>query len=312
MAFNLDNLTAYVDQLSFEIISKAVLNTDLMGEIQVRPGLSAGKVAINLLEGDLDVTDRACGFEASGDITFSQVEIEIANKQVKMEVCVQDLRDYYLSQKMGASAYDETVPAEEIIVDFYIKKIKEYNEGYLINGDGTRPGLAQQITAANGANVVSGASAWTPSNALEEALDLYDAIGEAVKDRNDLIMVVSPAAYRALTRALVAANLYHFDSVGGNVIVELPGTNCKVVKSSGLINSNWAFAGPAGFIIAGVGLTDDMDQFKMMYDNFQDITKVAAYWRLGIAVHEVEQFASNGFNDPVPTPTPTPTPPPSA
>lgn len=308
MAFDLSNLTAYVDQQSFEIISKAVLNTDLMSEITMRPGLSSGKVAINLLEGDLIVNDRSCGFNADGDIIYSQVEIEIADKQVKMTVCRKDLLDFYMSQTMNASANAEDIPAEEVIVDFYIRKIKEYNEGYLMNGDGTRPGISQQVTVANGANLQGGSpAAWTPTNALEQALDLYDAIGEAVKDRNDLIMIVSPQYYRSLTRALVAANLFHYDSVNGNEIVELPGTNCKVVKSSGLIGSNYAVAGPASFIVAGVGLTSDDESFKFMYDPFEDITKVAAYWRLGVAVHQVEQFATNGLGV-IPTPTPTPTP----
>ena len=308
MAFDLSNLTAYVDEQSFEIISKAVLNTDLMSEIAMRPGLSSGTVAINLLDGDLVVNDRACGFNPDGDITYSQVEIEIADKQTKMTVCRKDLLDFYMSQSMNASANAEDIPAEEVIVEYYIKKIKEFNEGYLINGDGTRPGIAQQITVGNGANLQGGTpAAWTPANALEQALDLYDAIGEAVKDRNDLKMVVSPQYYRSLTRALVAANLFHFDSVDGNTVVELPGTNCKVVKSSGLIGSNFAFAGPGEFIIAGVGLTGDDESFKIMYDPFEDITKMAAYWRLGVAVHQVEQFATNGLTV-IPTPTPTPTP----
>ena len=44
---------------------------------------------------------------------------------------------------------------------------------------------------------------------------------EAVKDRDDLIMVVSPDAYRALVRGLVASNLFHYDSVSGNDVVIL-------------------------------------------------------------------------------------------
>ncbi len=303
--FDLSQLTAYVDEQSFEIISKAVLNTDLMSEIAVRPNLSSGTVAINLLEGDLVVTDRACGFDPDGDILYSQVEIEIANKQTKMTVCRKDLLDFYMSQTMNASANAEDIPAEQVIVDYYIRKIKEFNEGYLINGDGTRPGIAQQITVGNGANLQGGTpAAWTPTNALEQSLDLFDSIDEKVKDRNDLKMVVSPQYYRALTRALVAANLFHFDSVDGNTIIELPGTNCKVVKSSGLIGSNFAFAGPGEFIIAGIGLTGDDESFKIMYDPFEDITKMAAYWRLGVAVHQVDVFATNGLGV-IPTPTPT-------
>lgn len=303
MAFDLSNLTAYVDEQSFEIISKAVLTTDLMSDITLRPGLSSGKVAINLLEGDLIVTDRECGFNPDGDLIYSQVEIEIADKQVKMTVCRKDLLDFYMSQQMNPSANAEDIPAEELIVEYYIRKIKEFNEGYLINGDATRTGIRQQVTVANGATAAAAIAVWTPSNALEQALNLYDAIGDAVKDRDDLIMIVSPAYYRSLTRALVAANLFHFNSVSGNEVVELPGTNCKVVRSSGLVGFNYAVAGPGGFIIAGVGLTGDEENFRFMYDPFEDITKVAAYWRLGVAVHEVEQF---GVADATPAPTPTP------
>ena len=66
--------------------------------------------------------------------------------------------------------------------------------------------------------------------AYEQALDLYDAIDESVKDRDDLIMTVSPDAYRALVRALVAQNLYHFNSVEGNDIMILPGTNVLLLS----------------------------------------------------------------------------------
>jgi hypothetical protein len=267
-----------------------------MANITVRPGLSSGKVAINLLDGDLIVSDRACGFDPDGDIVYSQVEIEIADKQVKMTICRKDLLDFYMSQQMNPSANAEDIPSEEVIVEYYIKKIKEYNEGYLMNGDGTRPGIRQQVTTANGARLQAGTPViWTASNALAQALDLYDAIGEAVKDRTDLVMIVSPVYYRALTRALVAANLFQYNSVTGNEIVELPGTNCKIVKSSGLVGHNYAVAGPGEFIVAGVGLTDDTDNFRLMYDPFEDITKVAAYWRLGVAVSQVEQFATNGL-----------------
>ena len=297
MAFDLAGLSAYTDELSFELISKAVLTTDLMENINVRTGLSAGTVAINLMDGDLNVSDRSCGFTPSGDINFTQVDITIVDKQIKMTVCPNDLREYYLSQQMSPSAVagGEEVPFETVIADYYIKKIKNYNEGFLINGDGSVNGIKAQVTAANGANVPSTPVAWTPTNAVAQALDIYDEIGDAVMDRDDLIMVMSPANYRTLTRALVAANLYHYNSVDGNEITFLPGTNVKLVKSSGLVGSDYVFAGPAEFVVAGTGLTDDMSSFAMMYDPYEDIVKVRAYWRLGVAVHQIDQFATNGL-----------------
>lgn len=296
MGFTFDPTTIqkYTDEMSFSLISEAVLTTDLMGKISVRTNLSAGTVAINLMSGDLNVTDRSCGFDLpSGDINFSQVDITIAEKQVKMEVCPKDLREYYLSQYMSPSANAEDVPFEEVIANYYIQKIKNYNEGFLINGDGTVDGLEAQLKAS-AATVPAGAAAWTLLNAVDQALDLYDAIGEEVKDRNDLIMVVSPANYRTLVRALVAADLYNYKSVTGNEIVELPGTNCSIIKSSGLTGSDFVFAGPAEFIVAGTGL-DDASSFGMFYSPADDVVKVRAYWRLGVAVYQANLFAHNNL-----------------
>ena len=296
MAFDLSTLAPYTDELSLDLIQKAVLNTKLMEYVYVQPGLTSGTVAINLLSGDLTVTDRACGFEPSGDIDFTQVALTLKDKQVKMTACRADLLNYWTSMKMQAGAGAEDIPFAELISEYYVKKIAEYNEGYLINGDGVTDGLVDIITVANGAILAGGTpAAWTPTNALEQALDLYDSVGEAVKDREDLIMVVSPAAYRALTRSLVAANYFHYNSVDGNEIIILPGTNVRVVKSSGLIGSNNAFAGPSQFIVVGVGLVDDAESFKMMYDPFEDITKMAAYWRIGVNVSQVDMFATNGL-----------------
>ncbi len=296
MAFDLTALSTYTDELSLELIAKAVLTTDLMEEIDVRSGLAAGTVAINLMDGDLNVADLACGWNPSGDVNFSQVDISIRDKQVKMELCPEDLRQYWLSQRMAASAHAEEVPFEEVIATYYVERVKKYNETFLMNGDGTADGIKAQVTTGNGAQLQGGTPAvWDASNALEQALDLYDAIDESVKDRDDLIAIVSPAAYRALTRALVAANLYHYNDVTGNEIVELPGTNLKIVKSAGLVSSNYACAGPAGFIVAGTGLTDDMSNMQFYFDKGEDVVKFIAKWRLGVAVHQVNVFATNGL-----------------
>lgn len=294
MAFTFGNLSAYTDEMSFELIGKAVLTTDLMENISVRTGLSAGTVAINLLDGDLTVGDRSCGFDSpSGNINFSQVDITIKDKQVKMEVCTQDLRSYYTSQYMSASANGEDVPFEEVIADYYIQRIKKYNEDFLINGDATADGIEAQLKAST-ATVPAGAAAWTVQNAIDQALDLYDAVGEAVKDRDDLIMIASPANYRTLMRALVAADFRHYNFADGSDLV-LPGTNMKVIKSSGLAGSDFVAAGPAEYIVAGTGLSEDDSSFGMFYAPADDVVKVRAYWRLGVAVAQAEQFAHNNL-----------------
>lgn len=294
--FNVAALPAYTDQLSLELISKSVLTTDLLSYLDLRTGLASGTVAINLVDADLPVSALACGFTPDGEITYTQVNVTIDSLQSKTEVCPEDLRAVYQSAFMSSGTGNDEIPFEEVISTQYAEKLTKYNEGYLINGAGaagTGLGLKAQITGANGATVPAGAVAWTVANAVDQALDLYDAIDESVKDRDDLIMVVSPANYRTLTRALVAANLYHFDSVSSNDILILPGTNITVVKSSGLVGSDNVFAGPGKMIIAATGLQDELDSFVWFYDQGADVMKFRAAWRLGIGVGEVNLFATN-------------------
>ena len=291
--FNIAALPAYTDQLSNEIIAKSVLTTDLLQYLDLRTGYTSGSVAINLVDADLPVSALSCGFTPDGEITYTQVNVTIESLQSKTEVCPEDLRSVYQSAFMSAGTGNDMIPFEEIISGQYAEKLTKYNEGFLINGFGATPGIKSQITGANGANVPAGAVAWTAANAVDQALDLYDAIDESVKDRDDLIMVVSPANYRTLSRSLVASNLYHYVPVAGQDIILLPGTNVTVVKSSGLVGSDYVFAGPGKMILAATGLQDELDNFVWFYDQGADIMKFRAAWRLGVGVGEVNLFATN-------------------
>jgi len=291
--FNIAALPAYTDELSNEIIAKSVLTTDLLQYLDLRTGYQSGSVAINLVDADLPVSALSCGFVPDGEITYTQVNVVIESLQSKTEICIEQLRDVYQSAFMSAGTGNDELPFEQIISDQYAEKLTKYNEGFLINGFGTTPGLKALITGANGATVPANAAAWTLANCVDQALDLYDAIDESVKDRDDLIMVMSPANYRTLVRGLVAQNLYHFDSVSGNEIAMLPGTNVRLVKSSGLVGSDNVFAGAGKMILAATGLQDEMDNFVWFYDQGADIMKFRAAWRLGVGVGEVNLFATN-------------------
>ena len=292
--FDISALPAYSDSLSLDLISKVVLKTDLLDYLDLRSGFTSGVVNINLVDTDLPVSALSCGFTPDGQVTYTQVPVTIESLQSKTSMCVEELRSVYQSAFINAGTGNDFIPFEEVISESYTDKLRKYNEGFLINGFGTTDGLKAQITSANGAQLQAGTpAAWDATNAFEQALDLYDAIDESVKDRDDLIMVVSPDAYRALVRALVAQNLYHFNSVESNDIMILPGTNVTVVKSSGLVSSNYKFAGPGKMIIAATGLTDELDSFRFFYDESEDIMKFRAAWRLGVGVGQVNVFATN-------------------
>ena len=266
--------------------------------------MTSGTFTINLVDAALPVSALSCGGYPGSlqTVTYSQVPVTIDSMQSKTTLCPEDLRAIYQSAFMSAGGGNDFIPFEEVISESYAAKLTLAVEDYLIKGangvaglSGT--GLKAQITGANGATVPVAAAAWTVNNAVEQALDLYDAIDESVINRDDIIMVCSPANYRTLVRALVAQNLNTVSNftatVDGNEIMILPGTNCKIVMSSGLVGSNNVFAGPGKFIVAATGLQDELDSFRFQYSVSADAVLFKAAWRLGVGVSQVNVFATN-------------------
>lgn len=290
MSYNLASLATYTDELSFELISKAVLQTNVMNYATIRSGLKFGTTTINLLDADIAVADRACGWNEAGNLTYTQVDIEMQEKQTKQALCPTDLRDYYLAERLSASAHAEEVPFEEVISNLFVEKIKNFNEGY-IGGE-----IIADITVANGAADSGQTAASTAGTIVDDVMDLIDAVNPAVLDREDLGVIMSPAYFNMLRRALTAQNLFHFNPADTNSNVELmmPGTEFKVIKSSGFVGSDAFVAGPLRDLVIGVGLEDDFDTLKIFWSADNDEVRVMAAWRLGLGVVDVTKWAKNG------------------
>jgi len=87
MSFNLSGLSAYTDQLSTDLITKAILKPVSVGYLTVRPGLTAGTTAINVLGGVVDIKDSTCGFGAgqvgTNTTAYTQVDMVVQSKMLK-------------------------------------------------------------------------------------------------------------------------------------------------------------------------------------------------------------------------------------
>ena len=289
MSYNLSSLSTYTDELSFELISKAVLQTNVMNYSTVRSGLKFGTTTINLLDGTITVADRSCGWSEAGNLVYTQVDIDMQEKQTKQALCPTDLRDYYLAERLSASAHAEEVPFEEVVANLFVEKIKKWNEDYL----GGK--ILTDITVANGAIDSGQTVASTASTIVDDVMDLIDAVPASVLDREDLGVIMSPAYFNMLRRALTAQNLFHFNPADTNSNTELmmPGTDFRVIKSSGFSGDGFV-AGPLKDLVIGVGLEDDFDNLKIFYSADNDEVRVMAAWRIGLGVVDVTKWAKNG------------------
>ena len=298
MAYDFTGLSKYTDELSFELISKVVLQTDLAQYVNVRAGLKGTDVKIPLLDGDFVTADGlTCGFDGSSNNTdITQVSMTLVPKKYNQAMCPTSLQEYFLGQALAAGqmAGNESIPFEELTANYFVERLKKWNEDFLTQGDGTVNGLENIVQAANGAATQStvAAAAWTASNAIAQAQSLYEALPEKSINRDDLIMVVSPSYKRALALAITQENYFH---ISPDQDIFVPGTSVRVVENSGLSGRQYAMVGPAEMIIMGTDLTGDFESFKLWYSEDNDEVRAMMRWKIGIAVTEVDAFAENGL-----------------
>ncbi len=288
MGFDISTINTYVDENSFELISKAVLETPLADYFNVRVGLQAGSNKIPIMNGDFFVQDGgSCGYTTSGDTTITQIDLNLKQAKVNQSYCPETLRTTFLSQSLAAGQFagNESIPVEQLMAEYFVKKLNNFNENYLINGDGSYSGLTQIITTANGA-VLTPASActWTVSTAVGFAQDMYSNLPDEVMMMDDLILILSPQQYRVMQLAITQENYYHI-APGEPIVV--PGTSVRVIPSLGCTNSQ-KFMGSTSTLYMGTDLTSDFEQFRVFYSADNDEVRSLMKWAIGVAVTQPE------------------------
>jgi len=291
MGFSLSDLSSFTLEDSGLLISKAVLGADLVDYIDVRPGYPEATVAVNVLGATADFQNEACGWTSGGSTNFTQISITNSTKSWKQSLCLADLRDYWLSTQLDSSAYGENLPFEEQIANYMVEESRKSAEGVI----GSQ--IITQVTSANGAALAATGGAFTSSTAYSLALELIDALPLAVSNREDLMMFMSYASFRALMTNLVALNLYHYHpgvstGTGLGQSVVIPGTNITAVPVGGFGTSSRVICGPAKHIIMVCGLTEDTDRIDAWWSRDNQEMRMIAKYTNGVGVL-VEEFSTN-------------------
>lgn len=288
--FDLSTLTSYVDETSFELISKAVLGTNLASFVDVRAGLKGNSVAIPLMDDDFTVADgNNCGWSAPDSASITQVDMCIYHAKVQHEYCPQALRDTFMAKALSAGQFgsSESIPYEATFVNYFVEKLQNYNEKYLINGVTNCDGFLQQLSGsavdATALNI-----AWAANTSVAGAHALYESLPATVSMADDLVLVVSMGDYKKLALGVTQGNYYHIAPDLEDLYV--PGTNIRVVASAGIKDQtnakNNRILTRASNLIMGTDLTGDFEQFKLWYSEDNDQVRSTMKWAIGAAVVE--------------------------
>lgn len=293
--FDLSTLTAYVDETSFDLIAASVLGTNLAQNVNVRAGLKGNTVAIPIMSDDFTVGDgNSCGWNAPSSASIDQIEMCLHHAKIQHEFCTQALRETFMAQALAAGQFgsSENLPYEATFVNYFVEKLQNWNEKFLIDGKGTCTGFRQ---ALSGSATEGASGAWSTTNALTGAYDMYSKLSGEVALADDLIMVLSPGDYKKLALNAVAENYFRTDFTpianGSNFI--LPGTAIKVVACGGIKEQTGGIAGyntriltRASNLIMGTDLTGDFETFKMWYSEDNDQVRATMKWAIGAAAAE--------------------------
>jgi hypothetical protein len=298
MAYNggFDGLTQYVDETSFELISKAVLGTNLATYVDVRAGLKGNKVDIPLVDETFNIGDgAACGWDANNTASISQVEMDIYHAKIQHEYCPQVLRDTFMAGQLAAGQFagSESLPYEQVFANQMVEKLQNWNEKFLINGKGASNGIqyyASASTQLTATELDSISGSWDSSTSVGFAHTMFELLPGEVSNADDLVLITSVGDYKKLALGVTQGNYYHIAPDLKDLYV--PGTNIRVVASAGIKDQsggkNTRILTRASNVILGTDLTGDFETFKLWYSEDNDQVRATMKWAIGTAMKQGE------------------------
>ena len=287
MAYNVTGLTAYVEERRLPLIAEAVLKSKSASLMNLQTDIKSSS-AINLVNTNPVFQEGGCGWQAQGDVTFSQRIINTGLVKINMSFCDKDLLKKWLGYEVKAGLSDESLPFEEYFINNIIDNVKAGVEKAIWQGDTSShdatlkhtDGLIKILNAAEGVikpTIASGTSAYDAIKAV------YMAIPEKVLDK--AVILVGADTFRTYTQELVEKNFYHY-SADGYPTEEfiVPGTNTRVIAVNGLNGTGKIVAAALDNLFYGCDLMNDNENLDVWYSKDFQEHRLAMSFNFGVQV----------------------------
>jgi hypothetical protein len=289
-SYVVSSITGFTDQSSQEIVAKALIGATTPANTTIKLGVR-GTQQIQLLNSNPSFQTGACGWDASGTTTFSQVSLASQHEKVNEELCFQQLWDTYQSLLLPAGQDPETVPFLDSIINLKVKQIQQRIEqklwsattagGDSFNGFNYLISTGQTSVAnSTGTTFSSSAAYGNAGNPITEVDKLIAVLSDDALAFDDLVVFMSYSNFRLYNQALVKANFFQnyigTTNVTNNMSAIHPSTNVKVLPTLGLANSGKVVIGPAQYMFCGFDLMSDHEKMDAFWSRDFDVLKIRA------------------------------------
>ena len=280
MAFVINTLPDYVEQKKGELLSEAVFGFETRQYVNLMTGVKY-KEALNILATDPVLQARTCGFDASGNVSFTQRIMTVAPYKVNMELCEEDLRKKWMNDQLIVKAGGEVLPFEEKITGNIVKGVQKQLENLIWNATDASNGFDGLLTIANAEADVIDAS--KGASDYETALNVYKKVPAEILDKAEIF--VGEDAFRSIVLEITAKNLYHYNpEVDSAKTIILPGTNTKLHGVMGLNGKGQMLAADPENLFYGVDMADDAETFDLWYSKDNQVFRVAIKFNAGAQI----------------------------
>ena len=303
--FNVDAtaLGDFTQQIQTELLTKALFGSRTVQMLSAAGQVQAGikyKEALALVDTDVvfQSGDDDCTWQPSGTTTFTQRDIEVASIKIQEDLCPKKLRKKWLALTMAAGSDDKDMPFGNQIAEYKSKKIGDTLETAIWIGTSATSntnvntnkfdGFARIVDIASASTVAGNtisATAVTASNIDDIVTAIYNAIPDAIMEREDLVLFMSIANFKKYTEWLRAANLYHFAPDGNPLETYFIGTNLKIkgVKLSGTY-ANRMICTYVENMVVGTDLEGEEESFTLSYDDSSMKVRFNTNFKFGLQI----------------------------
>jgi len=305
MAFNVTGLTDYTNEQSTELVVKSLFGSKtaavLQAAGQVQVGVKSAE-ALNILTSDVFFQADGCGYNASGNTTFSQRDITVGKIKVEETLCPKTLEAKWMQTQIAPGS-PEAVPFEEQIGSEKASRIAKLLEVAMWQGDtatsNTNPntnrfdGFNKIIDAASASTVAgntSSATAITVANVEGLVDDIYNVIPADIADADDLVLFVGIDTFKKYTTALRASNLFHYAADSEGMEIMIPATNIKMIGVGGLSGTNRMFLSRLSNLFVGTDLANEEEEYRFWYSQDNDEVRFRATMKYGVQIAFPDQL----------------------
>lgn len=303
MAYDVSQLTNYVNQTANDLIRKSVIGAKTISMLTPHAGIKSAET-INIMSSSLSLQIDTGSFTPGGTDTFKQVTLTVGSIKVQKEVNQKDLDSKYTQYFLKYGSNNQEYPFEEFYTDYTTALIAAANEvgiwqsskvksgslydGLLVQASGSALTLTGSFhvpaTGSGGTNPISS------SNIFSIFDGVVNALPSEVVYKDDLVIFVGNDIFKTYAAALRTSNFfanYPVDVKAGSF--ELPITGIKVQRVEGLTNTNNIFAAQLSNLHGGFDGLSDEEQFDIWYSKDFRTNRLSVSFKLGCAIGFPEQ-----------------------